>query len=98
MIKLERSFNIDNAQLLNLHPNKWVKSRRLAVINNIKLSVFNNSNCVQGLTHCKKGKLMNSQGYKYFRGLLINMLEKGGVTFIEHGSFLIITADAPKRM
>ena len=39
---------------------------------------------------------MNSQGYKYFRGLLINMLEKGGVTFIEHGSFLIITADAPK--
>ena len=39
-IILERSFNIDNAQLLNLRPNKRVKSCRLAVINLCALRSF----------------------------------------------------------
>ena len=38
---------------------------------------------------------MNSRGYKYHRSLLINILERGGVTFIEHGFLFIITTDAP---
>ena len=37
---------------------------------------------------------MNSRAYKYSRSLLINILERGGVTFIEHGFLLIITTDA----
>ena len=46
-IKLKMTFNIDNVDLLNLHPNKRVKSCRLSVIKSIIFSVFNNSNCAQ---------------------------------------------------
>ena len=91
-IKLGITFDIDNVLL-----HQRVKSCRLSEINNIMFSVFNNSNCAQKLVYWKKAKMTNSRGYKFFKSLLINILEKGGVTFIEHGFLLIITADAPNR-
>ena len=78
-MKLEKIFNIDNVLL-----HQRVKSCRLSEINNIMSSVFHNSNCTQKLVCWKKAKMINSRGYKYSKSLLINILEKGGVTFIEH--------------
>ena len=80
-IKPEMSSSIDNVQLPNLRANKWVKSCRLSVVNSIILSVFNDSNCAQESMHWEKGKMMNTQGCKYSRSILINGLEWGGVTF-----------------
>ena len=55
---------IDNVHLLNLHPNKWLKSSWLPVINDIVLFVFNDSNYVKESLCWKLGKVVDVQGNK----------------------------------
>ena len=55
---------IDNVYLLNLHPNKWLKSSRLPVVNDIVLFVFNDSSCAKESRCWKLGKVVDVLGKK----------------------------------
>ena len=55
---------IDNVQLLNLHPNKWLKSGRLPVSGDIVLFVFSDGNCAKESICWKLGKVVNVTGTK----------------------------------
>ena len=50
---------IDNIHLLNLRPNKWLKSNRLPLTDDIVLFVFNDGNCSKESTCWKLGKVLD---------------------------------------
>ena len=55
---------IDNVHLLNLRPNKWLKSGRLPVSGDIVLFVFNDGNCAKESICWKLGKVVDVTGTK----------------------------------
>ena len=50
---------IDNIHLLNLRPNKWLKSDRLPLVDDIALFVFNDGNCSKESICWKLGKVLD---------------------------------------
>ena len=55
---------IDNIHLLNLRPNKWLKSDRLPLVDDIALFVFNDGNCSKESICWKLGKVLDVTGTK----------------------------------
>ena len=55
---------IDNVHLLNLRPNKWLKSGRLPLSGDIVLFVFNDGNCAKESICWKLGKVVDVLGTK----------------------------------
>ena len=50
---------IDNIHLLNLRPNKWLKSNRLPLTDDVVLFVFNDGNCSKESTCWKLGRVLD---------------------------------------
>ena len=48
---------LENINMLDLRPNKWLKNSRLPVINNVVLFVFNDSECGKGGMDWRLGKI-----------------------------------------
>ena len=55
---------IDNVHLLNLRPNKWLKSSRLPVVSDIVIFVFNDGSYTKESTCWRLGKVVGVQGSK----------------------------------
>ena len=55
---------IDNVHLLNLRPNKWLKSDRIPEVSDIVLFVFNDSSYTKESICWKLGKVVDVQGNK----------------------------------
>ena len=55
---------IDKVHLLNIHPNKWLKSGRLPVSGDIVLFVINDGNCAKESICWKLGKVVDVTGTK----------------------------------
>ena len=57
-------FFIHNVHLLNLRPNKWLKSSRLPLINDLVVFVYNDSNHAKEPINWKLGKIVKIVGNK----------------------------------
>ena len=55
---------IDNIHFLNLRPNKWLKSDRLPLVDDIVLFLFNDGNCSKESICWKLGKVLDVTGNK----------------------------------
>ena len=55
---------IDNVHLLNLRPNKWLKSSRLPNVNDVVIFVFNDSNYTKESAYWRLAKVVEVQGSK----------------------------------
>ncbi len=55
---------MENVHLLNLRPNKWLKSSRLPIIDDLVIFVYNDSNHAKESIHWRLGRVVEVLGTK----------------------------------